>query len=66
MFRVDGAILLLTEIFNTLFNLSRLNQKKAPPNCQTENVKITHLNLIQTLYFKFLLNKICQNDTLYI
>jgi len=44
------------------FKLSKL-EKKTPLNFQTEHVKMRHLNLIQTLYFKFLLNKICQNDT---
>lgn len=64
LFRVDWAILIKTEMFHIPFNLSKVEKKRL--NFQTEHVKMRHLNLIQPLYFKFLLNKICQNDTFYI
>lgn len=53
------------EIFHIPFNLSKL-EKKIPLNFQKEQVKMRDLNLMPTLYFEFLLNKICQNDTFYI
>lgn len=64
LFGVDWAILIKTELFHVRRNLSELEKKIV--NFQTEHVKMRELNLIQTLRFKFLLNKICQNDTFYI